>query len=161
VGLNFKQTPTDQSFPSTVTTCATCMCDNAPKLTFWPVRGQRCWPPEPICGRPDRQVSLHELFLRNGGTWWNSVLYISPLKGLCHQFRSSLKYCHLKATNINMWRLILTNFFTRSLNLYSSLKFLCLGSKLIQIIIFIFNMLRGCSMRIQNTQEQFSVNPIG
>jgi hypothetical protein len=31
------------------------------------------------------------------------------------------------------------------------LKFLCLGSKIIQIIIFILNTLRGCSMRIQNT----------
>jgi hypothetical protein len=41
------------------------------------------------------------------------------------------------------------------------LKFLCLGSKLIQIIIFILNTLRGCSLRIQNTREQLSVNPIG
>ncbi len=31
------------------------------------------------------------------------------------------------------------------------MKFLCLGSKIIQIIIFILNALRGCSMRIQNT----------
>jgi hypothetical protein len=50
-----------------------------------------------------------------------------------------------------MWRLILIFFITRSLILYSSLKFLCLGSKNIQIIIFILNTLRGCSMRIQNT----------
>ncbi len=34
---------------------------------------------------------------------------------------------------------------------YLSLKFLRLGSKLIQIIIFTLNTLRGCSMRIQNT----------
>ncbi len=50
-----------------------------------------------------------------------------------------------------MWRLILHFFLTRTLILYSSLKFLCLGSKIIQIIIFILNTLRGCSMRIQNT----------
>ncbi len=44
------------------------------------------------------------------------------------------------------------NFFlTRSLILYSPLKFLCLGFKLIQIIIFILNTLRECSMHIQNT----------
>jgi hypothetical protein len=41
------------------------------------------------------------------------------------------------------------NFFlTRSLILYWSLKFLCLSSELIQIIIYILNTLRGCSMRI-------------
>jgi hypothetical protein len=57
-----------------------------------------------------------------------------------------------------MWRLIVKFFQTRSLILYWSLKFLCLGSKVIQIIIFILNTLRGgsmriqiCSMRIQNT----------
>ncbi len=50
-----------------------------------------------------------------------------------------------------MWRLILKFFLTRSLILYSSMKFLCLGSKNIQIIIFILNSLRGCSMHIQNT----------
>jgi hypothetical protein len=83
------------------------------------------------------------------------------LKGLCHQFRSSWKYCHSKATNIGMWLLILKNLLIRFLILYPSLKFLCLGSKLIQIIIFILNMLRRCSMRIQNTREQLSMNPIG
>ncbi len=60
-----------------------------------------------------------------------------------------------------MWRLILKFFFTHSFISYSSLKFLCLGSKLIQIIIFILSTLRGCSMRIQNTREKLSVNPIG
>jgi hypothetical protein len=44
------------------------------------------------------------------------------------------------------------NFFlTHSLILCLSLKFLCLGFKLIQIIIFILNTLRGSSMLIQNT----------
>jgi hypothetical protein len=52
-------------------------------------------------------------------------------------------------------------FGTRSLILYSSFKFLCLGSKNIQIIIFIMNMLRGCSMRIQNTPRATQRNPIG
>jgi hypothetical protein len=42
-------------------------------------------------------------------------------------------------------------FLNRSLILHASLKFLCLGSKNIQIVIFILNTLRGCSMRIQNT----------
>jgi hypothetical protein len=42
-------------------------------------------------------------------------------------------------------------FKTHSLILYLSLKFLCLGYKIIQIVIFILNTLRGCSMRIQNT----------
>ncbi len=43
-------------------------------------------------------------------------------------------------------------FFLNQLSiLFSSLKFLCFGSKLIQIIILILNTLRGCSMRIQNT----------
>jgi hypothetical protein len=50
-----------------------------------------------------------------------------------------------------MWRLILNFFLTCSLILYLSLKFFCLGSKNIQIIIFILNTLRGCSMHIQNT----------
>jgi hypothetical protein len=50
-----------------------------------------------------------------------------------------------------MWRLIIKFFKNRSLILNSSLKFLCLGFKLIQIIIFILNTLRGCSMRILNT----------
>jgi hypothetical protein len=50
-----------------------------------------------------------------------------------------------------MWRLILNFFLTRSLILYSSLKFLCISSKNIQIIILILNTLRGCSVRIQNT----------
>jgi hypothetical protein len=40
-------------------------------------------------------------------------------------------------------------FLTRSLILHWSLTFLCLGSKIIEIIIFILNTLRGCSMHIQ------------
>ncbi len=62
-------------------------------------------------------------------------------------------------------------FLTGSLILCLSLKFLCLDSKLIQIIIFIFNTLRECSMRIQNNPRvsqresywltQREANPIG
>jgi hypothetical protein len=48
-----------------------------------------------------------------------------------------------------MWRLILKKNFYSLFILYWSLKFLYLGSKIIQIIIFILNTLRGCSMRIQ------------
>jgi hypothetical protein len=62
------------------------------------------------------------------------ICIITYLKGLYHQFRSSWKYCHSKATNIDIWRLIFKKILTCSLILYSSLKFICLGSKLIQII---------------------------
>jgi hypothetical protein len=54
-----------------------------------------------------------------------------------------------KATTIDMWRLTVKIFKTHSLILYWSLKLLCLGSKIIQIFIFILSTLRGCSMRNQ------------
>jgi hypothetical protein len=46
-----------------------------------------------------------------------------------------------------MWRLILKFFNTRFVNFI--LAFFCLGSKSVQIIIFVLNTLRGCSVRIQ------------
>jgi hypothetical protein len=60
-----------------------------------------------------------------------------------------------------MWRLTLNFFLTRFSILYPywPLKFLCLNSEIIQIIIFIFNdMLRGRSLHIQNTPGTTSVS---
>ncbi len=47
-------------------------------------------------------------------------------------------------------------FLTHFLILYWSLKFICLGSKTIQIIIFILSTLAECSMRIQNKKDSFN-----
>ncbi len=58
----------------------------------------------------------------------------------------SLSFCN--------WNSFLQIALTRSIILYSSLKFLCLGSIIIQIIIFILNKLKGCSMRIQNRYSE-------
>jgi hypothetical protein len=59
-----------------------------------------------------------------------------------------------------MWRLILF-FLTRPLILHWFFKFLYLGSKMIQIIIFILNTLRGCSRRIQICSMRIQNTPRG
>jgi hypothetical protein len=51
---------------------------------------------------------------------WRRI-FSKALKGLCHQFRSSWKWCNSRATNIDMWRLILKFCFTCSLIFYSYL----------------------------------------
>ncbi len=60
-----------------------------------------------------------------------------------------------------MWHLILNFVKTSSIILYSSLKFLFLGSRLIQIIIFILNMLEDSLCAFKILREQLSLNPLG
>ncbi len=60
-----------------------------------------------------------------------------------------------------MWRLIINFFITSSIILYLSLKFLCLGSRLIQIIIFILNTLEDSLSTFKILREQLSLNPLG
>jgi hypothetical protein len=78
----------------------------------------------------------------------NLMLCVQILNGLCHQFRIILNLFNPKALGIDIWRLILKFCLTFSLIFNGPLKFLCLGSKIIQNYHFHFKCAMSCSKRI-------------
>ncbi len=88
-----------------------------------------------------------------GVRYLHKYIYVEEqfdLMGLYHQFRIAWKEYNSKALGTDTWRLILKVFLNCFLIFIGPFKFLCLGSKTIQIIISILNVLRDCSMCIQN-----------
>ncbi len=67
------------------------------------------------------------------------------LKGLCHQIRIAWKWYYFKGLGMNMRHLIFKIFLSEPSIFIRPLKFLCLGSKRIQIFHCDLNLIWGCS----------------
>ncbi len=71
------------------------------------------------------------------------------LKGLCHQIRIAWKWYCFKGLGTDMIRLIFKILLSEPLIFNRHLKFLCLGSKSIQIFHFVLNLIWGCSIAFE------------
>ncbi len=76
-------------------------------------------------------------------------MLLHPLKGLCHQIRITWKWYCFKGLGMDMWRLIFELFLSKLSIFKRHLKFLCLGSKSVQISYFVSNLNWGCSKCVQ------------
>jgi hypothetical protein len=74
---------------------------------------------------------------------------IIPLKGLCQQIRMTWKWYCCKGLVMDMRRLIFKKFLREPPIFNRHLKFLCLGSKRVQIFHFVLNLNWGCSKWVQ------------
>ncbi len=71
------------------------------------------------------------------------------LKGLCHQIKIAWKWYCFKGLGMDMRRLILKKILSEPSIFNRHLKFLCLGSKSVQIFDFVLNLSWGCSRCVQ------------
>jgi hypothetical protein len=107
--------------------------------------------------------SLHGVRDRDGRyqIFWGFLAYHNILKGLCHQFRINFKKILISGAICQYLGLFNEINLTVSLICNGPLKFLCLGSKIIQNYHFHFKCAMSCSkrilicsMRILNMQEK-------
>jgi hypothetical protein len=78
-----------------------------------------------------------------------ATLLLGCLKGLCHQIRIAWKWDCFKGLGMDMRCFIFKRFVSEPSNFNRHLKFLCLGSKSVQILHFVSNLDWSCSKCIQ------------